>query len=263
MTEAPIRQRYLPSFRLDGRGAVVTGASQGLGRHIALALAEAGADLALVGRNPVSLEDVAAEARAMGRSAVCLGADLSRVGEIAGVIARAADSLGRIDILVNNAGTNIQQSAVDVTEEAWDTVMNINLKGAFFTAREVGLRMIAQGGGGRIVNIASQMAAVGFYKRSAYCASKAAVAAFTKVLALEWAAEGIRVNAVGPTFIDSPLARKVFEDKDIHAAVLQRLPIGRLGRMEEVAAAVLYLVSDGADLVTGQTLMVDGGWTAQ
>ncbi|MCP3371818.1 SDR family NAD(P)-dependent oxidoreductase [Bradyrhizobium cajani] len=254
---------FLPSFRLDGRQAIVTGASQGLGRHIALALAEAGADLALVGRSLGSLESVAAEAHAMGRLAVCVTADLSQIDEVRKMTAQIAEVLGRIDILVNNAGTNIQQLAVDVTEEAWDTVMNINLKGAFFTAREVGLRMIAQGGGGRIVNIASQMAAVGFYKRSAYCASKAAVAAFTKVLALEWAAEGIRVNAVGPTFIDSPLARKVFEDKEIHAAVLQRLPIGRLGRMEEVAAAVVYLVSDGADLVTGHTLMVDGGWTAQ
>ncbi|MHC1950401.1 glucose 1-dehydrogenase [Bradyrhizobium sp. UFLA06-06] len=254
---------FLPSFRLDGRHAIVTGASQGLGRHIALALAEAGADLALVGRSLGSLEPVAAEARAMGRRAVCVTADLSRIDEVRKMTAQIAEVLGRIDILVNNAGTNIQQLAVDVTEEAWDTVMNINLKGAFFTAREVGLRMIAQGGGGRIVNIASQMAVVGFYKRSAYCASKAAMAAFTKVLALEWAAQGIRVNAVGPTFIDSPLARKVFEDKEIHAAVLQRLPIGRLGRMEEVAAAVVYLVSDGADLVTGHTLMVDGGWTAQ
>lgn len=255
--------RYLPSFRLDGRNAIVTGASQGLGRHIALALAEAGADLALVGRNAATLDPVAAEARAMGRQVASIAADLARLEDMRRMVAAAAEALGRIDILVNNAGTNVQQAAVDVTEEAWDTVMAINLKGAFFTAREVGLRMIAQGGGGRIVNIASQMAAVGFYKRSAYCASKAAVAAFTKVLALEWAEQGIRVNAVGPTFIDSPLARKVFEDKAIQAAVLQRLPIGRLGRMEEVAAAVVYLVSDGADLVTGHTLMVDGGWTAQ
>jgi 2-deoxy-D-gluconate 3-dehydrogenase len=254
---------YLPSFRLDGRAAIVTGASQGLGRHIALALAEAGADLALVARRSRPLEEVARLAESMGRRAFSIAADLTRLPDIQRMVRSAAAQLGQVDILVNNAGTNIQQLATDVTEETWDAIMGINLKGAFFTAREVGLRMIEQGRGGRIINITSQMGDVGFYKRSAYCASKAAVCGFTKVLALEWAPHRIRVNAVGPTFIDSPLTRKVFEDRQIADEVMRRIPVGRLGRMEEVAAAVVYLASDGADLVTGHHLLVDGGWTAQ
>jgi NAD(P)-dependent dehydrogenase (short-subunit alcohol dehydrogenase family) len=139
----------------------------------------------------------------------------------------------------------------------------VQAKGAFFTAREVGLQFIKQGTGGRIINMASQMSEVGFFKRSAYCSSKAAVVAFTKVLALEWADHRIRVNAVSPTFIESPLARKIFEDRQIAHEIMRRLPLRRLGRMEGVAAACIYLASEGADLVTGHNLLVDGGWTAQ
>jgi 2-deoxy-D-gluconate 3-dehydrogenase len=254
---------YLPSFRLDGRVAIVTGASQGLGRHIALAMGEAGANLALVARRKQPLEEVANIARKTGQDVVCVAADLSKLADIQKMMTLVTKYFGQVDILVNNAGTNIQELATDVSEESWDAIMGINLKGAFFTAREVGLQFIKQGRGGRIINVASQMAEVGFLKRSAYCSSKAAVVAFTKVLALEWAEHGIRVNAVSPTFIDSPLARKVFEDKQIADEVMRRLPLRRLGRMEEVAAACVYLASDGADLVTGHNLLVDGGWTAQ
>lgn len=253
---------YLPSFRLDGRVALVTGASQGLGEHIALALAEAGADVALVARSAAALEAVAARVRALGRRALAVPADLRRVSAIQPMLDAVVEHFGRLDILVNNAGTNIQQPAIEVTEEAWDTIMDLNLKAAFFTAQAVGRYLIQQGRGGRIINVASQMAEVGFFKRAAYCASKGGLVQLTKVLAIEWAPYGIRVNAVGPTFIDSPLARRMFEDRAIADEVQRRIPIGRLGRPEEVAAAVVYLASEGADLVTGHHLLVDGGWTA-
>jgi NAD(P)-dependent dehydrogenase (short-subunit alcohol dehydrogenase family) len=253
---------FLPSFRLDGRVALVTGASRGIGRHLALALAEAGADLAIVARDDAALGEVAAEARTLGRRVATVGADVSRVSAIQPMVDRVVGELGGIDLLVNNAGTNVQQPALEVTEATWDQVLDLNLKGAFFVAQEVGRQMIAQGRGGRIVNISSQMGTVGFYQRAAYCASKGGLVQISKVLAIEWAAYGIRVNSVGPTWIDSPLAQRMFEDPFIAEEALRRIPIGRLGRMEEVAAAVVYLCSEGADLVTGHHLLVDGGFTA-
>jgi NAD(P)-dependent dehydrogenase (short-subunit alcohol dehydrogenase family) len=253
---------YLPSFRLDGKVVMVTGASQGLGRYVALAAAEVGADVALLARRLKRLEEVAEGVTAMGQGALCVPVDLTKLSEISHAVDAVVARFGRVDVLVNNAGTNVQQLAVEVTEEAWDEIMDLNVKGAFFTAQAVGRQMIEQGGGGRIINVASQMAEVGFYKRAAYCASKGALVQFSKVLAVEWAPYGVRVNCVGPTFIDSPLARQMFADPEIEREALERIPIGRLGRMEEVAAGVVYLASDGADLVTGHHLLLDGGWTA-
>lgn len=253
---------YLPSFRLDGKVILVTGASRGLGRYIALAAAEAGADVALAARGADQLEEVAGGVAALGKTALSVPGDLTEVAETRRMVEAVVGRFGRVDVLVNNAGTNIQQSGVDVTEDAWDKIMSINVKGAFFAAQAVGRQMIEQGDGGRIINIASQMGEVGFYKRSAYCASKGALIQFSKVLAIEWASYGIRVNCLGPTFIDSPLAREMFADEQVRHEALERIPIGRLGRMEEVAAGVVYLASDGADLITGHHLLLDGGWTA-
>ena len=174
---------------------------------------------------------------------------------------QAARAFGGVDILVNNAGINIQQYAVDVTEEAWDRVLDINLKGVFFCAQSIGKLMISQGHG-KIVNMASQMSAVGYYKRAAYCASKAGLAGLTKVLAVEWAPHNVLVNAVAPTFIFTPMTAPMFEDRAFHEDVMRRIPLGRLGKPEDVVGAVIYLASSASNLVTGHTLYVDGGWTA-
>lgn len=254
---------YLPSFRLDGKVALVTGASRGLGRHTALALAEAGAAVALVARAANELEQVAAEAKELGLQAHPFPADLTDAATAPVLINQVVEHYGRVDILVNGAGTNIQQNALDVDETSWDTILNVNLRATFFLSQAAAKTMIESGTSGRIVNIASQIGTVGFYKRAAYAASKGGLVQMSKVLALEWAPHGIRVNCVGPTFIDSPLARQMFEDPEIEQEVMRRIPIGRLGKPSEVAAAVLYLVSEGADLVTGHHLLVDGGWTAQ
>ncbi|GAB3279720.1 D-threitol dehydrogenase [Sinomonas notoginsengisoli] len=254
---------FIPSFRLDGKTAVVTGAGRGLGRHTALGLAEAGARVALVARSESDLADTAAEARSHGFHVQAFPADVTDAQAADELLGQITQSLGALDILVNGAGTNIQQAALDVDEASWDTVLNVNLRAAFFLCQAAARRMIEAGTPGRIVNMASQIGEVGFYKRAAYAASKGGLVHMTKVLALEWAPHGIRVNCVGPTFIDSPLARQMFQDPEIAEEVMKRIPIGRLGKPSEVAAAVLYLVSEGADLVTGHHLLVDGGWTAQ
>ncbi len=254
--------RALLDMRVDGKVALVTGASTGLGRATALALAEAGADLVVTSRSRERLREVCAEIEARGRRAVPLAVDVRDVAEVRRMAEEAHVAFGRIDILVNNAGLNIPQWAVDVTEEAWDTIMDTNAKGLFFCCQAVGKYMIEQQYG-RIVNIGSDMGLVGWIQRAAYCASKAAVSLLTKVLAIEWAQHGITVNCIAPTFVETPLTRPMFETiPGFREQVLRNIPLGRLGRPEEVAAAVVFLASDAAALITGVTLPVDGGWTA-
>ncbi|MCM8749250.1 glucose 1-dehydrogenase [Thermomicrobiaceae bacterium CFH 74404] len=254
--------RALLDMRVDGKVALVTGASTGLGRATALALAEAGADLVVTSRSKERLREVCAEIEARGRRAVPLGVDVRDVAAVRRMAEEAHAAFGRIDILVNNAGLNIPQWAVDVTEDAWDTIMDTNAKGLFFCCQAVGKFMIEQRYG-RIVNIGSDMSLVGWIQRAAYCASKAAVALLTKVLAIEWAQYGITVNCIAPTFVETPLTRPMFETiPGFREQVLRNIPLGRLGRPEEVAAAVVFLASDAAALITGVTLPVDGGWTA-
>jgi 2-deoxy-D-gluconate 3-dehydrogenase len=254
----------MPSLRVDGQAALVTGTGSGLGRAIAIGLAESGADLALTelpGRE-ASAEETAREVRALGRRAAVLPLDVTKLPMIGEAVDRALSELGRIDLLVNNAGLNVPKPAVDVTESDWDRVLDVDLKGVFFTTQAVAKKALIPRGRGKVVNIASIMGTVGYAYRAAYCSAKAGVVNLTRVLAFEWAKHGITVNAVAPTFVETPLTRPMFEDAAFKEDVLRRIPLGRLGTPEDVVGAVVYLSSPAADLVTGHTLLVDGGWTA-
>jgi 2-deoxy-D-gluconate 3-dehydrogenase len=250
-------------MRLDGKIALVTGAGSGLGRALALGVAEAGADC-LVTELPekmASLDSVCTAITSLGRQARALSLALPDLTSIDTLVCRAVQELGRIDVLVNNAGINIPREALEITEDDWDRVLDVNLKGLFFLSQRVAREMIRTGGG-KIVNIASQNGLVGYYKRAAYCSSKAGVVNLTRVLALEWAKYRILVNAVAPTFILTPLTQSTFDDPVLRQDLLARIPLGRVGQPEDVVGAVVFLASPAADLITGHTLVVDGGWTA-
>ena len=249
-------------FDLGGKLSLITGAGRGIGRAVALTLARAGSDVALVARSKDELQSVAQEIQILGRRAMVFPADLTQIQQISSLAAEIARTTGGIDILVNNAGINIPQDSVDVTEEAWDAVMNINLKGAFFMAQAVGKVMIAQARGGRIINMTSQTGSVALAKRAAYCASKAGLNLVTKVLAMEWAAHEILVNAVAPTFIETELTREFLADPEFRQYALAKNLLKRFGTPDDVAGAVLYLASPAANMVTGHVLLVDAGWTA-
>lgn len=253
----------LPSLRLDGKNALVTGAGSGLGEAIAIALAESGAHVAVteLPDKIATLDPVCARIEGLGRTAEPLALRLPDIDSIDQAVAGAVAALGRIDILVNNAGVNIPQAALEVTEADWDRVIDTNLKGAFFMAQRVAREMVANGGG-RMVNIASQNGVVGYYKRAAYCASKAGLVNLTRVLALEWAEHKINVNAVGPTFVVTPLTQSTFDDPVMRADLESRIPLGRVAQPEDVVGAVVFLASAASAMVTGHTLLVDGGWTA-
>jgi len=253
----------LPNMRLDGKVALVTGAGSGIGKAVALAAAEAGADCAAteLPDRMEALAPVCQAAREQGRRALSLPLRLPDLESIDACVSRTVEEMGRIDILVNNAGVNIPRPALELTEEDWDRVLDVNLKGLFFLSQRVARKM-SQTGGGKIVNMASQNGVVGYYKRAAYCSSKAGVVNLTRVLAIEWAEYGITVNAVGPTFILTPLTQSTFDDPVLREDLLQRIPLGRVGQPEDVVGAVVFLASAAADLITGHTLLVDGGWTA-
>jgi len=257
-----VSNQRLSFFDLSGQKALVTGAGRGIGKACAIALAKAGADVALISRTRSQLEETASKIEEIGGKAVIKEADLTDVNSLPETIAGLADKLGGLNILVNNAGVNVPQDAEDVTPEAWDKVMALNLRGAFFVAQAVGKLMIDKGKGGRIINMSSQTGSVALIKRAAYCASKAGLNLVTKVLALEWAKYGILVNAVAPTFIENEFTKKMFADPEFRKYALAKNLLGRFGVGEDVAGAVLYLASPASSLVTGHILMVDAGWTA-
>jgi NAD(P)-dependent dehydrogenase (short-subunit alcohol dehydrogenase family) len=252
-----------PQFGLSGRVALVTGAARGLGRAISLALAHAGADVALGLRDVSSDSRLAAEIRKMGRKALPLQMDISRMEQIFSAVEETAKEFGRIDILVNNAGIGPENLAENVREEDFDATLAVNLKGTFFASQAVGRLMIEQKSG-NIINMSSQAAFAALPTESIYCMTKAAVAHLTKCLAVEWGKYGINVNAVAPTFIRTPGTESALSDATFHAETLERIAaLHRIGEPMEVAGAVVFLASPAASLITGETILIDGGWTAR
>ena len=250
------------NFSLSGQVALVTGAAQGIGRACALALAEAGADIILGLRDRTTGQEVVSQIEQMGRRVLAVQMNAAERRQITEAVQAGMAYFGRIDILVNNVGIGTPSPAELVTEEDFDDTINVNLKGTFFTAQEVGKIMIAQQSG-RIINIGSQAGFVALPTESVYCMTKAAISHLTKCLALEWAPHHITVNAVAPTFIETPGTRKWLDDSAFRASVQQRIPLGRIGKPDDVAAPVVFLASPAASLITGETIMIDGGWTIQ
>ncbi|KRT62563.1 MAG: short-chain dehydrogenase/reductase SDR [Chloroflexi bacterium CSP1-4] len=251
-----------PDFSLSGQVALVTGASQGIGHDLALALAHAGARVAVAARQVGLLERLCAEIAAEGGEAAAVEMDLRDRGSIEAAVAATVERFGRLDVLVNNAGLGTNHDALDATEAEWDDLFAVNVRGLFFACQSAGRRMVGQRYG-RIVNMSSQAGLVGIRRHAAYTSSKAAVIGLTKVLALEWGPYGVTVNCVAPTFIRTPGTAERLDQPEFLADVLQRIPVGRVGSTTDVAGAVLYLASPSAGLVTGSVLTVDGGWTAQ
>ncbi|MGI4876864.1 MAG: SDR family NAD(P)-dependent oxidoreductase [Janthinobacterium lividum] len=247
-----------PSMRLDGRRAVVTGAGRGIGLALAAALAEAGAAVTLVARTAGAIDAGAQAIIAAGGLAEATTLD---VGDL-DAVERFFASRPAYDIVVNNAGTNRPKPMTEVTVDDYDAVLDLNVKSAFFVAQAAVKVMIAAGVRGSLIHIGSQMGHVGGPNRSLYCASKWALEGMSKSFALDLAAAGIRSNTIAPTFIETPLTRPYFEDAQFKASVLARIKLGRLGQVEDLMGACVFLASDAAALVTGTSLVVDGGWTA-
>jgi len=248
-----------PSFRLDGKRALVTGGGRGLGLAAASALAAAGAHVTLAARSEPEIEEAAAAIRARGEQADALPLDVTDLPAMQAAIAKAE----LFDILVNNAGTNRPKLLMDVSIEDFDKIMGLNVRAAYFVAQAVARRLIEAKRPGSIINISSQMGHVGAARRTVYCASKHAMEGFTKAMAIELAPLNIRVNSLGPTFIETPMTRPFFENKAFRDEVLGKIKLGRLGQLDELTGAIVFLASDASSLMTGSALVLDGGWTAE
>lgn len=248
-----------PSFRLDGKRALVTGASRGIGLAAAAALAQAGAHVTLLARSSNELETAVAAIRDAGGAADAMVADVLQMDEVKAQIAGG----GVFDILVNNAGTNRPMAMQHVTVADFNTVMDLNMRAAFFVAQAVAQSLIAAARPGSLIHIGSQMGHVGGQNRSVYCASKWALEGMSKAFALDLAEFGIRSNTVAPTFTETPLTTSYLEDQSFRQSVLEKIKLGRLGQVEDLMGAIVYLASPASAMVTGTSLVVDGGWTAE
>ncbi len=259
MSDDEIETLKTPSMRLDGLTALVTGAGRGIGAGLAIALAEAGADVIAVSRTGEELERVAERIRGLGRQATPEVCDVTDDAQLAGLFA----GLSRLDILVNNAGINIPQPFLEVTAENLDYVLGLNVRAAFRVAQAAAAKMNEGGRGGAIVNISSQLGHVGSAKRTVYCMTKHGIEGLTKAMAIDLAEARIRVNAIGPTFIETPMTRPMLADEDFRQDVLSRIPWGEIGRVDDLMGATVFLCSPAARLITGASLVIDGGWTAR
>jgi NAD(P)-dependent dehydrogenase (short-subunit alcohol dehydrogenase family) len=254
---------YIPNFNLAGKVALVTGAARGLGRAVSLALAASGADVALGLRDRSSDSGLTAEIEKLGRRVLPLQMDCMKFDQITQAVAATHAHFGRLDILVNNAGGGFTNMAIDVPEHEFNDTFSLNVKATFFASQAAARLMIAQGGG-RIINMSSQAAFIALPTESIYCASKAAISHLTKCLAIEWGPNNITVNAVAPTFIKTPGTDEALADPAFRADVIERIAaLHRVGEPHEVSGAVVFLASPAASLITGQTLIIDGGWTSR
>jgi len=252
----------LPTLSLQGKTAVVTGCNQGLGHGLALAVAAAGANVVLVDRNTSHLEALSSEIKSMGLGTLICATDITREDSVIEMVQSVLNTFDSIEILVNNAGIAHRVAAVETTFDQWQQTIDVNLTGVFLCGREIGKAMIRQKKG-KIVNIASINSAVARPNLSAYGASKSAVTQLTRCWALEWATHNINVNAVAPSFVMTEMTRDLFADPDVRKQLLERVPLGRIGTVEDIAAAVLFLACETSNYITGHTLFVDGGWVIQ
>ena len=249
------------AFRLEGKVAIVTGCDTGLGQGMAVALAEAGCDV--VGVNRKIPHETAEKINALGRRFMAIQADLSQQDALTSIVTQSVSAFGRIDILVNNAGTIRRQDALDFSEKDWDDVMNLNLKSVFFLSQAVARQFLAQGNGGKIINIASMLSFQGGIRVPSYTASKSGVLGITRLLANEWAAKGINVNAIAPGYMATNNTQQLRADSERNQEIIDRIPVGRWGTPNDLKGPVVFLASPASDYIHGYTLAVDGGWLAR
>jgi NAD(P)-dependent dehydrogenase (short-subunit alcohol dehydrogenase family) len=251
----------LPSFRLDGKAALVTGAGTGLGAAIAIGLAQSGAEVILIGRTQTSLDLTSAVIAKRGGRSRAIACDVTD----SAALRRVIGGLPRLDVLINNAGTNFPEPFVDVSDEHLDTMLDLNVRAAFVVAQAAARKMLEDPirSDGAIINISSQMGHVGSPNRTVYCMTKHALEGLTKAMGVELAPNKIRVNSIGPTFTDTPLVRRVVDTPEKQAFVMSKIPMGKLANLEDIMAAAVFLASPAAAMITGTHLIVDGGWTAQ